>query len=173
MRRLSGASAQDVCRHSLRAAGRRPSGDSSGYSHGGIGIVTRASGRLQLCDNLGSRSRYPLGRRQDWPMPASDQQLPELAHVRRPRSCFRYREREPGRLQLRVVLRPGESVCDVLVEENGTRVEVLILTCGEIEPGNEAMDCPVHVYLSAALGDRRVVDAARDSAKVEPFTPNW
>jgi hypothetical protein len=72
-----------------------------------------------------------------------------------------------------VVLRPGENVCDVLVEENETRVGVLILICGELENRNEAMDCPVHVYLSAALGDRRVVDLARDGVEVEPFTPNW
>jgi hypothetical protein len=58
-----------------------------------------------------------------------------------------------------VILRPGENVCDVLVEENDARVEVLILVCG--------------VYLSAALGDRRIVDAARDGVKVEPFKPNW
>jgi hypothetical protein len=72
-----------------------------------------------------------------------------------------------------VILRPGENVCDVLVEENDTQVEVLILVCGEIEHRNEAIDCPVHVYLSGALADRRVVDAARDGAKVEHFTPNW
>jgi hypothetical protein len=106
-------------------------------------------------------------------VPASDQPQPELAHVRRPRSCFRYREREPGRLQLRVVLRPGENVCEILVEENETRVEVLILICGEIEGGNGAMDCPFHAYLSAALGDREVVDMARNGAKVEHFIPNW
>ena len=106
-------------------------------------------------------------------MLVSDQLLPELAHIRRPRTCFRYREREPGRLQLRAILRPGENLCDVLVEENDARVEVLVLVCGEIEHLTEAIDCPVHVYLSGALGDRRVVDAARDGANVEPFTPNW
>jgi hypothetical protein len=106
-------------------------------------------------------------------MPARDQPLPELAHFRRPRTCFRYREREPGRLQLRVILRPGENVCHVLVEESDTRVKVLILVCGEIEHRDEAIDCPVHVYLSEALADRRVVDAARDGAKIEHFTPNW
>ena len=104
---------------------------------------------------------------------ASDQPLPELVHLRRPRSCFRYREREPGRLQLRVVLRPGENVCEIIVEENETRVEVLILICGEIEGGSDAMDCPFHVYLSAALGDREVIDMARHGAKVEHFAPNW
>jgi hypothetical protein len=72
-----------------------------------------------------------------------------------------------------VVLRPGENVCDVLVEENETRVGVLILICGELEHRNEAMDCPVHVYLSSALGDRRVLDLARDGVEVEHFTPNW
>jgi hypothetical protein len=106
-------------------------------------------------------------------MPARDQPLPELVHLRRPRNCLRYREREPGRLQLRVILRPGENVCDVLVQEADTRVEVLILVCGEIEHRSEAIDCPVHVYLSSALGDRRVVDAARNGAQVELFTPNW
>jgi len=106
-------------------------------------------------------------------MPVRDQPLSELGHIRRPRPCFRYRERAPGRLQLRVILRPGENVCDVLVEENGTRVEVLMLVCGETEHRNEAIDCPVHVYLSGALGDRRVVDATRDGTKVEPFAPNW
>jgi glucose-6-phosphate dehydrogenase assembly protein OpcA len=72
-----------------------------------------------------------------------------------------------------VVLRPGENVCEILVEENETRVEVLILICGEIEGGNDAMDCPFHVHLSSALGDREVIDMARNGAKVEHFTPNW
>jgi hypothetical protein len=106
-------------------------------------------------------------------MSARDQPLPELAHIRRARTCFRYREREPGRLQLRVILRSGENVCDVLVEENDTRVGVLVLVCGEIDHRNEAIDCPVNVYLSGALGDRGVVDAARNGAEVDPFTPNW
>jgi hypothetical protein len=72
-----------------------------------------------------------------------------------------------------VIIRPGEDVCDVLVDENDTQVEVLILVCGEIEDLNESIDCPIHVYLSSALGDRRVVDAARDGATVELFTPTW
>jgi hypothetical protein len=72
-----------------------------------------------------------------------------------------------------VVLRPGENVCEILVEENETRVEVCVLVCGEIDGGNDAMDCPFHVYLSAALGDREVIDMGRDGAKVEQFTPNW
>ena len=52
-------------------------------------------------------------------------------------------------------------------------VEVFILVCGEIEHLGDAVDCPVHVYLSSPLGDRRVVDAARDGATVERFTPDW
>jgi hypothetical protein len=97
----------------------------------------------------------------------------QLMHVRRPRPCFRCREREPGRLQLRVALRPDEGVCEVLVEETSTRVEVLILACGEINDRDDAVDCPVHVYLSRPLGGREVVDAARGGATVEHFTPNW
>ena len=50
---------------------------------------------------------------------------------------------------------------------------MLILICGESEGGNDAMDCPFYVYLSAALGDREVADMARNGAKVEHFTPNW
>jgi hypothetical protein len=96
-----------------------------------------------------------------------------VMHLRRLRPCFRCREREPGRLQLRVVLRPDEGVCEVVVEETDTRVEVLILVCGEIEDRDDAIDCPVHVYLSEALGGREVVDAARGGATVDRFTPNW
>jgi hypothetical protein len=102
-----------------------------------------------------------------------DRLLRNLVHGRRPRACFRYREREPGRLQLRVILRPDENVCDVLVKEDDVAVEVLILICGDIKDPGEAMDCPVHVYLSRELGHRPVFDAARGGTKVEHYTPNW
>jgi hypothetical protein len=59
-----------------------------------------------------------------------------------------------------------------VVEENDTRVEVLILICGEIDDCDEGLDCPVHVYLARPLGNRRVLDAARGGATVEPFIPN-
>jgi hypothetical protein len=72
-----------------------------------------------------------------------------------------------------VIVRPGECVCDVVVEENDTWVEVLILICGEVENSNEVIDCPVHVYLARPLGNRRVLDAARDGATVQPFIPSW
>lgn len=106
-------------------------------------------------------------------MSTIDQPLPDFTHLRHPRPCLRCREREPGRLQLRVVLRPGEGVCEVLVDEDDDRVEVLVLVCGDAETGAEATDCPVHVYLGQALGDRRVVDKSRGGAKVEPFIPTW
>jgi hypothetical protein len=35
------------------------------------------------------------------------------------------------------------------------------------------MDCPFHVFLSGALGDREVIDPVLHGAKVEHFTPNW
>jgi hypothetical protein len=72
-----------------------------------------------------------------------------------------------------VALTPDEGVCEVVVEETDNRVEVLILVCGEIEDPDESVDCPVHVYLSRALGGREVVDAARGGATIERFTPNW
>ena len=94
-------------------------------------------------------------------------------HVRRASACLRYREREPGRLQLRVVLRRGEEVCEIVVEEDAEQVRVLILLCGEIEDRTEAMDCPYSVYLDAPLADRRVVDIARGDAELDLFVPNW
>ena len=132
-----------------------------------------ASRPLQLCNRLGvAGSLPPLA-------PARLPQCPQAINRYRSWSTFGVRAAasvtagEPGRLQLRAVLRPGENVCEILVEENETRVEVRILVCGGIEGGNDAMDCPFHVYLSAALGGREVIDMARNGARVEHFTPNW
>lgn len=90
-----------------------------------------------------------------------------LSHPRRPRPCYRCREREPGRLQLRVVQGLGEEgVCEILVEERANAVEVLVLVCGE-GPSDDPCDCPHHVYLDSPLGGRLVLDVARDHALVE------
>lgn len=75
-------------------------------------------------------------------------------------------EREPGRLQLRVLLRGGEGVCSVLFEEDETSVVVLILVCGEADPKQGWVDCPVHIYLEQPLGDREVVDLVRANGLV-------
>ena len=61
----------------------------------------------------------------------------------------------------------------LLVEEDDVAVEVLILICDDTRDRGEAMDCPVHVYLSRELGQRLVFDAARGGAEVERYTPDW
>jgi hypothetical protein len=38
--------------------------------------------------------------------------------------CLGHREREPGRLQLRVALCGGEGVCDVIIEEDEDTVRL-------------------------------------------------
>jgi hypothetical protein len=104
-------------------------------------------------------------------MSALGYRLPLPRSLTRP--VFRCREREPGRLQLRVALRPGEAVFEVHVEEDAKRIDVSVLVVREFEDRGEAVDCPVHVYLKAALGDRRVTDRARGGETVELFVPDW
>lgn len=104
-------------------------------------------------------------------MPTYDYRL--LLPVLQPRACLRCREREPGRLQLRVILCPRESVYEVIVEESDTRIEVLVLICGDREIGGEPIDCPVHVYLESPLAGREVIDRARDGVPVDEFVPTW
>jgi hypothetical protein len=73
-----------------------------------------------------------------------------------------YREREPGRLQLRVATRRRtDGVCEALVEESEATVHVLVLLCfqdrEESWGDGEYWDCPVHVYLEKPLGARTVI----------------
>ncbi len=82
-------------------------------------------------------------------------------HEQRWRACGGHMEREEGRLQLRVALRGREGVFSVLFEEDDERVTVLILVCGEEDPADDWMDCPVHIYLDRPLGDREVVDVVQ------------
>jgi hypothetical protein len=107
--------------------------------------------RLQVCDNLIAAGPKATQLPQAGRMAAIDPRR-HLVRLRRPRPCLRCREREPGRLQLRVIARLGEGVCDVIVEESDTRVEVLILICGQVEDSDEVIDSPFHVYLARPLG---------------------
>jgi hypothetical protein len=70
------------------------------------------------------------------------------------------REREPGRLQLRVVHHPDEHVDDIILAEDDELVAVLGLVCipAAGSASSELWDVPVNVHLERPLGDRAVVD---------------
>jgi hypothetical protein len=72
-----------------------------------------------------------------------------------------------------VILHPDEAVYEVILEEDDTRIEVLVLVCDDGTTGGEPIDCPVHVYLDAPRRGREVVDRARDGATIEDFVPSW
>ena len=80
-------------------------------------------------------------------------------HVR-PRPCRGFREIEPGCLQLRFVVRLGQSVAGVEIVEGDDTVVVLGMVCMSVAADSvEQMDHSYHVYLSRPLGERTVIDA--------------
>ena len=87
-------------------------------------------------------------------------------HEQRWRACVGHMEREPGRLQLRVALRPKEGVCNVLFEEDEESVAVLVLVCGEADRRGDPVNCPVHIYLEQPLGERAVLDVVNNRRPV-------
>ncbi len=93
-----------------------------------------------------------------------------------PRKIIAYREREPGRLQLRVPLSGDEGVCEVVVEEDEKTVRVRALICYDDDEdeseSHEQVNCPVHVYLDRPLQDRRVIDV-ETGAVLPLFVPSW
>jgi hypothetical protein len=78
-----------------------------------------------------------------------------------PLRCVGHMEREPGRLQLRFVLRGDQHVDDIVIAEDDGRVVVFATVCtpvlGEDEPAYEG---PWHVYLDGPLGERTVIDGS-------------
>jgi hypothetical protein len=92
------------------------------------------------------------------------------------RDCLGYREREPGRLQLRVALTLGEGVCSAIVDERPDAVHVRLLICyhedEDYGPNPEYCNCPVHVYLEQPLNGRKVIDVETDQ-EVPLHVPNW
>jgi hypothetical protein len=77
-----------------------------------------------------------------------------------PRSCVAYCEREPGRLQLRLVLDRDEHVDDIVVDENDDTIVVFAAICSPTTGARrEQCGVPFHVYLERPLGGRRVIDA--------------
>ncbi len=86
-----------------------------------------------------------------------------------PRRCVGHMEREPGRLQLRLVLHPGEYVSAIDIEEHDEAVVASATVCrpggddghGDGDDGDgdgDACEVPCHVYLERPLGDRAVRD---------------
>jgi hypothetical protein len=91
-----------------------------------------------------------------------------------PRPFVGCHEREPGRLQLRVVPRRDEHVDDLLIAEDDDTVVVLGLVCTPTagSAGGEAWDVPVHVHLEGPLGERVVVDGSTGE-RVPVVPPAW
>ena len=96
-----------------------------------------------------------------------------------PRRIIAYREREPGRLQLRVPLGGSDrGVCEVVVEEDEKTVRVRALVCYDDDDDDgqsgsrECVNCPVHVYLDRPLEGRQVVDVETGAA-LPLFVPSW
>ena len=92
-----------------------------------------------------------------------------IGNPQRACACLAYREREPGRLQLRVAVLPGtEGVCDVIVHEDEDTVYVWVILCYEEtdqdDEERECWDCPVHAYLDQPLNGRTVIDVQTDQA---------
>ena len=108
------------------------------------------------------------GGHEEWVIPAVQAQLGPDVHVNvpgrlprrlRPRRCVGYKEREPGRLQLRYVLVGDEHLDEIVVAEDDSSVVVYATICTSViaETG-EATEGPWHVYLDRPLGDRAVID---------------
>jgi hypothetical protein len=86
-----------------------------------------------------------------------------LPRAHRPLRCTGHMEREPGRLQLRFVLRGDEHVDDIVVAEDEDGVVVFATVCGSAAgTRGDAWEGPWHVYLDQPLGDRVVIDGHRD-----------
>ena len=77
-----------------------------------------------------------------------------------PRSAVAYCEREPGRLQVRLVVDRDEHIDDIVVDENDDSVVVFASICSPTTGAcRDQIEAPFHVYLEEPLGERRVVDA--------------
>ena len=89
-----------------------------------------------------------------------------------PRSFTAHCEREPGRLQLRLVLARDEHVDDIVVDEEDDRIVAFAAVCSPtIGADPEQMEGPFHVYLEEPLGERKVIDAL--SGRELPYRNIW
>jgi hypothetical protein len=81
-----------------------------------------------------------------------------------PRACLGHMEREPGRLQLRFVLRGDEHVDDIVVAEDDESVVVYAIVCASVAgTDGQAWEGPWHVYLGQPLANRVVIDGVTGS----------
>jgi hypothetical protein len=77
-------------------------------------------------------------------------------------------EREPGRLQLRIVLRGDEHVDEIVTAEHAKTVVVLATVCtSALGETGDFCEVPCHVWLDEPLGRREVVDGV--SGEVVPY----
>lgn len=73
-----------------------------------------------------------------------------------PRPCVGHMEREPGRLQLRFVLRGDEHVDDIVQAEDDESVVVYAIVCASVAGmDGQAWEGPWHVYLGQPLATAR------------------
>lgn len=98
-----------------------------------------------------------------------------IGNPQQPRPALAYRERDPGRLQLRVLLGPAEGICDVIVDEHDEAILVRVYVCCDeeeerafAEPGSHS-SCPVTAHLERPLGDRPVIDV--DGGQLPLYQP--
>ncbi len=100
-----------------------------------------------------------------------------LGHSQRPATLVGYRERGPGCLQLRALIRvKTEDGCDLIVEEDEEAVRVRMLVCwedgAEHWKDRDYMDCGVHVDLEEPLNGRKVIWVDED-VELPLFVPDW
>jgi len=89
-----------------------------------------------------------------------------------PRSFVAHCEREPGRLQLRLVLARDEHVDDIVVDEEEDCVTAFASICSPTTGAHpKQMEGPFHVYLERPLGERKVIDAL--SGRRLPYRNVW
>jgi hypothetical protein len=100
-----------------------------------------------------------------------------LRHPQRSATLVGYREREPGRLQLRALIRVRtEGECDAIVEADDEAVRVRVVLCWPESEDHwndrHYMDCPVHVYLEKPLNGRKVI-WVDEEVELPLFVPDW
>jgi hypothetical protein len=120
----------------------------------------------------GSIDEDPFPGINEFRLPVCPIALPQNA-----RECLGYRERDPGRLQLRIPMLYDEGVCDVALDEHPSHIVVRVVVCRRDDDDERSWypgfaEERTHTYLEAPLGDRTVIDF--ETGKPIPFyVPTW